>query len=171
MVVQASLIVRYGEESDLEQLTAIYNHYVTTTHITFDLQPFTAERRRHDWFCHHSPVGPHRLLVAADGPRVLGYATSSPFRVKPAYATSVETSVYCEPAAVGGGIGGLLYDHLFTVLAGEDLHRAIAGIALPNEASLRLHRRFGFTEIGVEHEVGRKFDRFWDVLLLEKNIS
>ena len=93
---------------------------------------------------------------------MLGYATSSPFHPKAAYATTVETSVYCDAAAVGRGIGSLLYEHLFDALEGEDVHRAIAGIALPNDGSRRVHRRFGFTEIGVEHEVGRKFGQFWD---------
>jgi phosphinothricin acetyltransferase len=160
--------VRNGEEGDIEQLTAIYNHYVATTHVTFDLEPFTAQQRRDNWFHHYGQEGPHRLLVAVEGGNVLGYATSSPFRAKPAYVTTVETSVYCEPGAVGRGIGGVLYDHLFAAIADEDLHRAIAGIALPNDGSIRLHRRFGFTDIGVEHEVGRKFDRYWDVLMLEK---
>jgi phosphinothricin acetyltransferase len=164
-----SLVVRDGQDVDLEQLTAIYNHYVVTTHVTFDLEPFTVEGRR-DWFRHYGPEGPHRLLVATDGIRVLGYATSSPFRTKAAYDTTVETSVYCEPTAVGRGIGSLLYERLFASLAAEDLHRAIAGIALPNEASVRLHRRFGFREIGVEHEVGRKFEKYWDVLLLEREL-
>ncbi|MGP3949214.1 GNAT family N-acetyltransferase [Streptomyces sp. 7N604] len=164
--------VRPGAEDDLEALTDLYNHYVRETAITFDTRPFTAEERR-PWLLSHPEDGPHRLLVAqerANG-RILGYATSSPFRPKPAYETSVETSVYCAPDAGGRGIGTLLYKALFEALEGEDLHRAYAGVALPNEASGRLHVRFGFELVGTYREVGRKFGRYWDVAWYEKPIG
>lgn len=80
-------------------------------------------------------------------------------------------SVYCAPEAAGRGIGTLLYTALFEALAGEDLHRAYAGIALPNEASVRLHDRFGFRHLGTYEEVGRKFDRYWDVAWYEKKLG
>ena len=80
----------------------------------------------------------------------------------------VETSVYCDPSATGGGLGTALYATLFSVLAGEDLHRAYAGVALPNDASESLHRRFGFREIGTYTEVGRKFGQWWDVRWYER---
>ncbi|PGH49904.1 GNAT family N-acetyltransferase [Streptomyces sp. Ru87] len=102
------------------------------------------------------------------GERILGYATSSPFRPKPAYGTSVETTVYCAPDALGRGVGSLLYTRLFEELAGEDLRRAYAGIALPNAASVRLHERFGFGPVGTFHEAGRKFGRYWDVAWFER---
>ncbi|CAM5301397.1 N-acetyltransferase OS=Streptomyces tendae OX=1932 GN=GUR47_27290 PE=4 SV=1 [Streptomyces tendae] len=98
----------------------------------------------------------------------MGYATSSPYRAKPAYATSVETTVYVAPGAGGRGIGSLLYASLFDALAGEDLHRAYAAVAQPNEASARLHARFGFRHVGTYREVGRKFGRYWDVAWYEK---
>jgi phosphinothricin acetyltransferase len=154
-------IVRDGAAEDLEQLTTIYNHYVLTSPATFDIEPFTVDRRRDEWFCHYHDAGPHRLLVAAAGETILGYATSSPFRPKAAYARTVETSVYCPADSVGIGVGSLLYEHLFRALDGQGLHRAMAGITIPNDASVALHRRFGFTEVGTEHEVGRKFDRYW----------
>lgn len=166
-----NVVVRDGAESDLDQLTAIYNHYVTTSHATFDIEPFTVEERRTQWFCHYRGDGPHRLLVATAGPTVLGYATSSPFRPKAAYATTVATSVYCAEAATGQGIGTLLYGHLLPALDGVGLHRAMAGVTLPNDASLALHRKFGFTEVGTEHEVGRKFDQYWDVTRLERPLD
>lgn len=154
--------IRPGVMDDLAALTALYNHYVATSHATFDLRPATLDERR-EWFSHYAPSGPHRLLVAIDGDRLLGYACSSKLRPKPAYATSVETSVYVEPMAQGRGVGAQLYRALFAALAGEDVHRAFAGIALPNPASVALHRRFGFTDLGVFDEVGRKFDRYWSV--------
>ncbi|MEV5280044.1 N-acetyltransferase family protein [Streptomyces sp. NPDC051994] len=167
--------VRPGVEADLGALTDIYNHFIRETAITFDTTAVTAEQRR-PWLHSHPEDGPHRLLVAHDDRfvgrgRVLGYATSSPFRARAAYATSVELSVYCAPQALGRGVGTLLYRSLFEALAGEDLHRAYAGIALPNEASIRLHERFGFTHVGTYREVGRKFGRYWDVAWYEKELG
>ncbi|MFF9087216.1 GNAT family N-acetyltransferase [Streptomyces sp. NPDC014991] len=173
----AEVQVRAGIETDLESLTAIYNHYVRETAITFDTAVLTPEERR-PWLLSHPEDGPHRLMVAtaADSQRILGYATSGPRRPKPAYLTSVETSVYVAPESPGGGIpsrrgiGTLLYDALFEALAGEDVHRAYAGIAQPNEASVRLHERFGFRRVGTFQEVGRKFGRYWDVAWYEKRL-
>lgn len=164
--------VRAGREDDLTALTDIYNHYVRETPVTFDISPITPDERR-PWLLSHPEDGPHRLLVAqpaGDG-RILGYATSSPFRPKAAYATSVETSIYLAPGVGGRGLGTLLYAALFEALADEDVHRAYAGVTLPNEASIRIHQRFGFKQIGVYEEVGRKFGAYHDVAWLEKRLT
>ncbi len=168
----AEVQVTPGTEADLGALTDLYNHYVRETAITFDTAVFTPEQRR-PWLRSHPEDGPHRLLVARDvrSDRILGYATSSPLRPKAAYATSVEVSVYCAPDAGGLGIGTLLYKALFEALEGEDVHRAYAGIAQPNEASARLHTRFGFRHVGTYREVGRKFGRYWDVAWYEKELG
>ncbi|MFF8999266.1 GNAT family N-acetyltransferase [Streptomyces achromogenes] len=168
---RAEAQVRPGIEGDLEALTAIYNHYVRETAITFDTTVFTPAERR-PWLLSHPEDGPHRLMVATDtgSQRILGYATSGPYRPKPAYGTSVETSVYVAPDAGRRGIGTLLYDALFKALAREDVHRAYAGIAQPNEPSERLHARFGFRHAGTFREVGRKFGRYWDVAWYEKEL-
>jgi phosphinothricin acetyltransferase len=160
-------VVRAAQPADLQAVTDIYNHYVRTSGVTFDTTPFTVDARQ-EWFSHYATTGPHRLLVAVDGPDVLGYATSSPFRPKPGYATSVETSVYLRPEAADRGLGTLLYRELFVALAAEDLHRAYAGVALPNDASVALHERLGFRELGTYVEVGRKFGRYWDVRWFER---
>ncbi|MEU6849239.1 N-acetyltransferase family protein [Actinacidiphila alni] len=164
--------VRPGGDGDLAALTDIYNHYIRETSITFDVVPFTAEQRR-PWLLSHPEDGPHRLMVAQfPGPsgRILGYATSSPFRPKAAYATSVETTIYLAPDAGGRGIGTRLYEALFAALADEDVHRAYAGVTLPNAASLRLHERFGFRPVGVYEEVGHKFGAYHDVAWFEKRL-
>ncbi|WP_406456045.1 GNAT family N-acetyltransferase [Streptomyces sp. NBC_01622] len=167
--------VRPGVESDLDALTDIYNHYVRETPITFDTAACTPEERR-PWLLSHPEDGPYRLKVAVDGTfqgnsqRILGYATSSPYRAKPAYSTSVEVTIYLAPDVGGRGIGTLLYKALFADLATEDVHRAYAGIAQPNEASTRLHERFGFRPVGTYREVGRKFGRYWDVAWYEKEL-
>jgi phosphinothricin acetyltransferase len=161
--------IRVAEVADVPALVAIYNHYVATTAITFDLEPVTLAART-EWFHHYAPTGRHRLLVAYEGPALLGYATTSPFAAKAAYQTSVEVSVYTAPDQLGRGIGSALYEALFASVADEDLHRAHAGITLPNDASIALHRRFGFTEVGVYREVGRKFGRYHDVLRMQREL-
>jgi phosphinothricin acetyltransferase len=160
-------VVRPGAPEDLGALTALYNHYVTTSHVTFDVTPFTVDERR-EWFSHYACTGPHRLLVAEDGGRLLGYATSGTFRPKPGYRTTVETTVYVAEDAGGRGVGSALYEQLFEVITGEDLHRAYAGVAVPNVPSRALHLRFGFTPIGVFREVGTKFGRYVDVEWFER---
>ena len=164
------MIVRPAVAGDLERINAIYNHYVLYSQATFDIEPITIEAR-HDWFSHYSTSGPHRLPVAEDDGVVLGFATSSPFRPRAAYATSIETSVYCDPDKIGLGIGSKLYERLFDDLKSEDIHRAYAAISLPNDSSVSLHERFGFVKVGEYTEVGWKFDRYWTVALYERPLS
>jgi phosphinothricin acetyltransferase len=166
-----STFVRTAVLDDLPALTAIYNHYIVNSTITFDLRPFEPEERR-GWFDDHSSTGRHRLLVAvaADG-AVLGYTTTSRWRPKAAYDTTVESSVYCHPDAVGRGIGTQLYTALFEAIAGEDVHRVVAGVGQPNPASVALHERFGFRQVGVFSSVGRKFGKYWDVAWFERPLK
>jgi phosphinothricin acetyltransferase len=161
--------IRLPRDSDLLALTALYNHYVVNTPITFDVEPFDVERRR-AWFGHYAPAGRHRLLVAHAGERIVGYATSSRFRDRAAYDPSIETTIYLDPDWTSRGIGTRLYGALFESLAHEDVHRAYAGITLPNPASLALHHAFGFRSVGVYDGVGRKFGRFYSVEWLEKKL-
>jgi 2-haloacid dehalogenase len=165
--VASQIDVRPARLDDLAAITGIYNHYVVDTHVTFDLDPMEPQERR-EWFSHFAETGPYRALVATRAGQVVGYATSSQFRVKRAYDPSVETTVYLAPDAGGLGIGSLLYQQLFADLREENLHRAYAAIALPNPASVALHRRFAFHEVGTMHEVGRKHGKWWDVLYLER---
>ena len=148
-------------------MVEIYNHYVVHTPITFDIEPFRVDQRR-AWFEQHAERGRHRLFVAEEAGVVLGYASSHQFRVKPAYDSTVETSVYCAPECLRRGVGSTLYQVLFDALRGEDIASFIAGITLPNEASLVLHARFGFTHVGTMHRVGRKFGSYWDVAWHER---
>lgn len=169
-MIHAGVQVRPAAEDDLEAINDIYNHYVVETHITFDDEPMDMETRR-EWFSHYEATGRHRVLVAVQGETVIGYASASRFRPKPGYLTSVETSIYLAPDATGQGAGGKLYAELFKAIAGEDLHRAYAGIALPNPASVALHQKFGFKRVALFSEQGRKFGRYWDVAWFEKPLG
>lgn len=159
-------------------LTAIYNHYVVNSHVTFDTQPFTPEQRLADWFVQFDAAsGPYRLLVAEVGEgedrgQVVGYAAGTRFRPKPAYRTSIETCVYLDPEWVGRGVGRYVYGALMGLLDSmPDVHRAYAGVALPNDASQRLHEGVGFRPVGVLREVGFKFGRFYNVAWYERVCS
>jgi phosphinothricin acetyltransferase len=159
--------IRPAERRDLPRLTEIYNYYVVNTPVTFDIEPYTVERRE-TWFAQFGATGRHRLLVAESGGQVVGYAGTTWFRPKAAYETTVETTIYCAPEEVGKGIGRRLYTALFDVLRGEDIHRFVAGYAVPNPATAAIHARFGFKVVGVFSENGRKFGKYWDVCWMER---
>lgn len=165
------LTIRQGESDDLNRLVEIYNHYVTDTHITFDTEPFAVAERIH-WFNQFSETGPHRLLVADQGDELVAYATSTPFKARPAYRTSVETTIYIDSEQTGNGYGSRLYSELIDViLAEESVHRAYGGVALPNDGSVALHEKLGFRRVASYHEVGYKFGKYWDVDWFEKDVS
>jgi phosphinothricin acetyltransferase len=167
-VAITNLELRAGRRRDLEQVLEVYNHYVERSAATFEVTPVRPAERL-GWLREHSSGGRYRLWVAVDpGDRLHGWATSSPFRPRAAYATTVEASVYCRPESVGLGIGSRLYRTLFASIQGEDVERIVAGVTMPNPASVRLHRRFGFRRVGTFHRVGRKFDRYWDVAWYER---
>jgi phosphinothricin acetyltransferase len=159
--------VRTADRADLPHLTEIYNHYVVHTPITFDLEPYTVERRV-AWLEQFAPTGRHRLVVAEENGLVVGYAGTMRFRVKPAYDTTVETTVYTAPEMVGQGVGRKLYAALFEAIAGENIHRIVGGYTLPNPASAKLHEQFGFKPVGIFSEVGYKFGKYWDVAWTER---
>jgi phosphinothricin acetyltransferase len=160
--------IRRAERGDLARITEIYNYYVVNTSITFDVEPYTVGRRE-PWFAQFAYTGRHRLLVAEENEVLVGYVGTTKFRPKEAYETTVETTIYCAPNMVGKGIGQRLYAQLFEELKGEDIHRYVAGYALPNAASEALHRRFGFKIVGVFSENGRKFGKYWDVCWAERS--
>jgi phosphinothricin acetyltransferase len=162
-----SLAIRPAVRADLPRLTEIYNYYVVHTPITFDLEPYTVERRA-KWLEQFASAGRHRLLVAEENGVVLGYAGTTQFRVKPAYDTTVETTIYCAPETTGKGLGRKLYTALFAALAEEDINRIVAGYTLPNAASARLHESLGFRPVGIFTQVGFKFGRYWDVQWTER---
>jgi phosphinothricin acetyltransferase len=165
-----TLKIRNITESDLPQVVDILNPFILRTAITFDTNPYTSESR-FSWFQQFKELGRHQCLVAEKDGKIIGYANSGRLREKQAYDTSVEVSIYKAQESNEPGLGTRLYSALFDKLSREDIHRAHALITLPNEASLALHKKFGFYEVGTLHEAGRKFDQYHSVFWMEKRLN
>ena len=163
-------VIRHAQHADVSEIFAIYNHYIVNTHITFHIEPLTLEQRV-CWFEQFSDMGRHQCFVATLNSELIGWASSTPFKDRAAYETSVETSLYLAPQATGRGIGGGIYGTLMAALVRANVHRAYAFVSQPNPASVRLHERSGFVCMGRYHEVGRKFGRFWDVAVYERKMD
>jgi phosphinothricin acetyltransferase len=164
------ILIRPAEPADLSALLDIYNYYVINTPITFDIEPRTLGQRQ-EWFDQFRDGGRYQCFVAVQEHKPKGWACSTKFKEREAYATSVETSVYCAPEFTRRGIGRQLYTTLLEALTGEDIHLAYGGISQPNEESVALHLDMGFRPIGTYCEVGRKFGRFWDVALYQREMA
>lgn len=154
--------VRAARIDDLDAVLAIYGHETQHGFATFETEPPAADV----WAA--KLTGELPFLVATIEDRVVGIAYASTFRPRPAYHRTVETSVYLAADARGQGIGTLLYDALLPLLTARGMHIALALIALPNEASERLHLAHGFVRGGTMQEVGDKFDQLIDVALYQR---
>ena len=163
---------RLVEVDDATALMNILNPEVVEASVSFDLVPKSLDEQR-EWILAHQAT--HLCLVAlntdddlgelgARGERILGFASFSPFRERPAYATTVENSVYVHRAARGQGVGELLLNDLIVAAKGSGFHSLIARIVGENSSSIRLHEKCAFTLVGTEIEVGRKHGRWLDVV-------
>lgn len=157
--------VRLARLDDAPGIRAIYNVEVLEETVTFDLVPRSLDDQ-HAWLAAHA--GAHPAIVAVDGSDVLGFGSLSPYRDRPAYATTVEDSVYVRREQRGDGVGRILLDELIALATTHGFHSVIGRIVGGHEASIALHRRCGFEQAGVEREVGRKFGRWLDVVLMQK---
>jgi phosphinothricin acetyltransferase len=162
--------VRDATPADLPAVAAIYTHYVLNTTITFNTQVRTP-REWMDQYEAEVADGPYDLLVATVGEQVSGFIETQPFRPKPAYGRSVELTVYVAPDATGTGVGGRLFTAMLERLDASDFHRAYSVIALPNDGSIAIHERFGFTHRGTLTEAGHKFGRWLDVAFYERDLD
>jgi phosphinothricin acetyltransferase len=159
------MIVRLAQATDAEAMRAIYNLEVTESMVTFDLVPRSHEEQR-AWLAAHG--GAHPAVVAVDGREVLGFGSLSPYKDRAAYSTTVEDSVYVRRDRRRKGVGRLILDELLSLATTHGFHAVIARIVGDHDASITLHERCGFTLVGVEKEVGRKFGRWLDVVELQR---
>lgn len=156
--------VRLAHVDDAEAVRTIYNREVAGS-TTFDLVPRSLEVQQ-AWLQAHA--GAHPAIVAVDGHEVAGFGSLSPYRDRPAYATTVEDSVYVDEAWRGQGVGRILLAELVELAARHGFHSVIGRIVGDNQASIRLHEAIGFELVGVERQVGRKFGRWLDVVVMQR---
>jgi L-amino acid N-acyltransferase len=157
--------LRAAALDDAEALRSIYNPYVEQTTVTFDLRPRTLEEQR-AWL--HAHLGAYPVVVAEEAGEVVGFASLSPWRDRPAYRTSAEDSVYVRGDHHGRGLGGVLVGEVVRLGTEHGFHTLLARIVGGHEASIAVHRKHGFDLVGTEQQVGRKFNRWLDVVLMQK---
>lgn len=158
--------VRDAGEEDLAAILAIYNDAVINTTAVYDYAPRSMEAEL-AWFTAKRDAK-LPVLAAVDAGTVVGFASYGPFRPWPAYLHTVENSVYVAPQRRGAGIGTALLGPLIERARSAGFHTIVAGIDASNAASLRLHEKFGFAQAGHFREVGWKFDRWLDLVFLQK---
>jgi phosphinothricin acetyltransferase len=157
--------VRVARVEDAEAIRAIYNLEVETSTVTFDLVARTLAEQR-AWLAARS--GAHTALVAVEGEQIVGFASLSPYKERPAYSTSVEDSVYVHRGHQARGVGRLLLGTLVQAAEASGFHAMFARIVGGHEASIRLHEGHGFEIVGTEREVGRKFGKWLDVVVMQR---
>lgn len=157
--------LRLATVDDAEAIRAIYNVEVTSSTVTFDLVPRSLEDQRM-WLSDRS--GAYAAVVVEVADEVAGFAALSPWRDRPAYSTTVEDSIYVHRDHQGEGLGKLLLTELLDTATAHGFHACMARIVGGHDASIALHRACGFEVVGREKEVGRKFNRWLDVVLMEK---
>ncbi len=165
IVSRPGVAVRLAGADDAEAIRSIYNLEVTESTVTFDLVPRTLADQ-HAWLAEHDGV--HPAVVAETGGEVVGFGSLAPYRSRPAYSTTVEDSVYVRRDRQGTGCGRAILSELVGLGTTHGFHAVMARIVGGHEASIGLHRACGFELVGVEREVGRKFGRWLDVVLMQR---
>jgi phosphinothricin acetyltransferase len=161
------LVIGPGEPGDLPAIVDILNYTIMNSNATLATEPTSAAERQ-EWFGRFSSSGPYRLLVARRGDQVLGYACSQPYRDHEGFRETVEVSIALGVGSRGQGVGTELYRALLKCLIDEHVHVVLAGIVLPNDASVALHRKLGFTEVGVFHEYALKNGQYLSSVWMER---
>lgn len=173
MSERPSILIRPCFQQDLEQVALIYAHHVVTGTGTFELEPPSTETMTERWS--HIVEKSWPFVVASpthDLTRVLGYAYAGQFRDRAAYAYCFEDSVYVAPSAQGQGVGAMLLAEVLAILKGDGAREVLAVIGdSANAASIKLHAKLDFAHVGVMHNVGLKFDRWLDVVIMQRSLS
>jgi phosphinothricin acetyltransferase len=164
----SELHIRQAIEGDVPAIRDIYNYEVLHGTATFDIEPKSVENRL-QWFRKIEP--PHCIVVAEEDGAVVGWGCLHPFHERAAYRYTVEDSVYVHHDDQGRGIGTLILSHLIELAREAGFHSIMAGMSEGNEASVRLHQRSGFEVVGVQREVGYKFERWIDVTWMQKMLG
>lgn len=162
----ATVTVRDASEADIAAIVAITNDAILTTTAHWNLRPVTAEERL-AWMAERR-AGGFPVLVAERAGEVAGFASFAQFRPFEGYAQTVEHGLYVAREVQRQGIGSALLGALVDRARARGAHVMVAGIEARNEASLALHARFGFVRVGLMPEVGRKFDRWLDLVLMQR---
>lgn len=171
----SSLRIRVATKDDAAQLLAIYRPYVENTAVTFEYEAPTVEE-----FAHRieNTTAKYPYLVAEFGGEIIGYTYAGPFRVRPAYAWSVETSIYVRRDMKQRGVGRQLYERLEILLAKQNVTNLYACIASPeagdpyaNRDSLEFHAHMGYRMVGEFKKCAYKFGRWYTVAMMEKTVS
>ena len=157
--------IRDAKLEDGKQVADVYNYYITQTHHTFETEPLEAEEMQRRIA---NVTEKYPFLVAEEDSEIVGYAYATQFKLRQAYEYASEVSIYVRNAAKQKGIGTQLYVQLFDELSTTDIHAVVAGISLPNDASVRFHERLGFEKVAHFKEVGYKLGRWIDVGYWEK---
>lgn len=152
--------IRPVKLEDAQGIAAVYNYYIQNTHHTFEIEPRGVDEMRKRI---GEIIEDYPYLVAEEDGEILGYAYATRFRLRDAYEYSVEVSIYVRSAAKQKGIGTQLYTKLFDELAETNVHVIVAGISLPNDASIRFHEKLGFRKVAHFREIGYKLGRWIDV--------
>ena len=158
------IIIRHATLADAPAIAEIYNYEVENETSTFDLVPRSLDDQR-EWQAARS--GAFAVIVAEIDGQVVGFGALSPYKERAAYRAAVEDSIYVRRDSARRGIGKALLEHLLVTAKDGGFHTVLARIATENEASIALHQALGFDVVGIEKQVGRKFNRWLDVMLLQ----
>lgn len=159
--------IRAAAAGDLPIINAIYNHYVALSPASYDLIPMSEALRR-DWWKDHEGVYP--VLVAESTAGVVGWASLSQYRGRPGYRFTVENSVFLQPDSQGQGLGTRLLTHLLESGRVAGFHTVLACVESSQTASIRLHQRLSYRQVGTLEQVGWKFDRWLDTLIFQRHL-
>jgi L-amino acid N-acyltransferase YncA len=162
------LVVRAATSDDVPSLNRIYNTYIVDSHVSFDTEPWTDDQRA-AWFADRVALGYPVVVAERDGV-VIGASWSGPWRDKAAYRATVETTVVLAAGESGAGMGSVLYRRMHDDLRGAGFRVAIGVIALPNDASIALHRKLGYRDVGVLDDVGFKDGMHYSTMLMQKDL-
>ena len=160
----AEPIIRPATAADLPAVLDIYNEQVLNSTATFDVEPRSLAAQR-EWVKQFAP--PYALLVAEQAGQVVAWGCLHPFGAKPGYRFTTENSVYVRADRRGGSLGRRMLAALIEAAAANGFHTIVARIAGDNPASVRLHESLGFEHAGHEREVGYKFERWLDVVVMQ----